>query len=460
MHDVVEDTDYTLENIASKCGSLVSKYVDAVTSVHRQYEQSHYRGERSLDKAELDAKSFDKLVEAVAKDPRMVFALYIKAADRIHNLRTIDKMSSEKKHAKTDDTELDYLPLFKKFNLNYFVSVIEDLVWRTNNVDYYESIKNKYEDIVMLNKAIIEETKSILAARLGDEFNKMCTMMGMEDGGYDIAIKERFYLTKEVYNFVKEACGSNCIIEPSHISKKTIPVCDIDIIVDPYDRMNTMDNFMTMFVKMFIKHIVPTGRTIIDLATDKHNRFIVKVEDRHRTVFTICISSRDDYLIHKMGSTKGAIEKDIVEETTHSQETINVILRNGKIISLPNGATVIDVAFAIHPEVGLSVKSAIINGNKATIYNRLHDGDRIIVEADTYRENGVTKKFIHHERVDWFRFVVTDKAKKALIKCFEEKYDEGDNPREEYKATDAAVSNVLGTLMESLGNSKTFASIE
>ena len=220
LHDVVEDTDYTLEDIADKCGVLISKYVDAVTSVNKQYEASHNRSEYACDKAELDSKSFEKLAEAVASEPRMVFALYIKAADRIHNLRTIDKMSSEKKHKKTDETELDYLPLFKKFKLNYFVNIIEDLAWRTNNSEYYESIKKKYDDIVERNREYIEETKNILSARLGDEFNRKCVMMGMDNGRYDITIKERYYLTREVYNFAKASLGAKQVISPEHISKK------------------------------------------------------------------------------------------------------------------------------------------------------------------------------------------------------------------------------------------------
>lgn len=460
LHDVVEDTDRILEDIANRFGVLVAKYVDAVTSVHRQYKLSHNMAELSCDKAELDAKSFEKLVEAVAQEPRMVLALYIKAADRIHNLMTIDKMSSEKKHAKTDETELDYLPLFKRFKLNYFVDIIEDLTWRTNNVEYYEAIKKKYEDIVMRNREYIEEIKNILTARLGSEFNRKRAAMGFEDGGYDVTVAERLYLTKEIYNFAKESLSSEHTIEPKHISKKTIPVCDINIIVEPTDRMSSIDNFVNAFINMLIEHVIPTGRTIIDFVTDKCNRYIIKLEDRHRAVFRLCISTHDDYLIAKMGSTEGTVERDTAEEETHYQETINVALRNGKIITLPNGATVIDVAFAIHPEVGVSVKSALVNGTKAEIYNILHDGDKVIIEADTYREDGVTMKIIKHARTDWLRHVETDKAKKALVRYFERKYCEGDNPRNVFKVSDDVAESVVNILIESLDTSSTFNNIE
>lgn len=460
LHDVVEDTDYTLQDVADKCGVLIAKYVDAVTSVHRQYEASHNRGELACDKAELDAKSFEKLAETVAMEPRMVFALYIKAADRIHNLRTIDKMASEKKHDKTDETELDYLPLFKRFKLNYFVNLIEDLTWRTNNAAYYESIKGKYEDIVDRNREYVEETKNILMLRLGDSFNRFCASRGVIEGKFDISITERYYLTREVYGFIKEALGNHRAITAEDVNKKHVPVCDFDIIVESNDVTCAMDNFIAMFVKMYMEQIAPTGRTIIDLAMDEHKRFIVKIEDRHRAVFRLCFSTRDDYIAYRIGSSKGATEVEADEEiVTTAKEIIFVRLRNGKAIPLPNGATVLDVAFAIHPEVGLAAKSATINGNKASIYHRVHDGDHVIVESDTYRENGVTKKLIRHERIGWFNYVVTEKARKILVRHLVKKYEE-DDPKDEYSASDVAVETVVDALETTLKGNAVFESIE
>lgn len=459
LHDVVEDTDYTLEDIADKCGVLISRYVDAVTSVHRQYEASHNRSDLGYDKAELDAKSFEKLAESVASEPRMVFALYIKAADRIHNLRTIDKMSSEKKHDKTDETELDYLPLFRRFKLHYFADVIEDLTWRTNNSKYYESIKAKYEDIVARNREYVEETKNVLTSHLGESFRHFCSARAMAEGQFDVSVTERYYLTKEVYHFIKDALGTDRVITADDVNKKNLPVCDFDIIVESGDMACTMDNFIAMFVKMFTEQIVPTGRAIIDLGIDEHKRYVVKIEDRHRAVFRLLFSTRDDYIAYKIGSSKGATEVEADHDDAFSnREVIFVRLRNGKTIPLPSGATVIDVAFAIHPEVGLSAKGAIINGNKASIYHRVHDGDHVIVEADTHREDGVTKKLIHHERIGWLNYVVTEKARKIIIRHLVKRYEE-DDPKDEYKASDAAVENVVGALEAALKNHKGFQSI-
>lgn len=262
-----------------------------------------------------------------------------------------------------------------------------------------------------------------------------------------------------MYGFIKDALGNNKAITTDDVNKRNIPVCDFDIIVESNDASCAMDNFISMFVKMFMEQIVPTGRTIIDLNVDDHKRFIVKIEDRHRAVFRLCFSTRDDYIAYKIGSSKGATEVETDDDDmTSSKEIIFVRLRNGKTIPLPTGATVLDVAFAIHPEVGLAVKSAVINGNKASIYHRVHDGDHVIVESDTYREDGVTKKLIHHERIGWLNYVATEKARKVIIRHLVKKYEE-DDPKDEYNASDVAAGNVVNALEATLKDNEVFKSI-
>lgn len=459
LHDVVEDTDFTSDDVADKCGVLIARYVDAVTSVHKQFEASHNRSDSAYDKAELDAKSFEKLVEAVASEPRMVFALYIKAADQIHNLRTIDKMPSQKKHDKTDETELDYLPLFRKFKLNYFVNLIEDLTWRTNNSQYYEAIKARYEDILERNGEYIEETRSILATRLGDSFRQFCASSDLFDGKFDVTVTRRNYLTKEVYSLLKDVLGTEKAITPDHVNKRNLPVCDFDIVVESLDGTCGMDNVIKLFVKMYQEQIVPTGRAIVDIYKDENERFVVKIEDRHRTVFRLIFFTGDDYVAHRIGSIKGAVEMEADNEEMFSpKEIIYVRLRNGKAIPLPNGAIVLDVAFAIHPEVGLAAKGAIINGNNASVYHRVHDGDQVIVVSDTYREDGVTKKLIHHERIGWLGCVVTEKARKVIVRHLAKRY-EGDDPKYEFEASDEAVESVVSALEAVLKDNDVFRNI-
>lgn len=432
LHDVAEDTfensTVAKKAIKEKCGARVAQLVEAVTSVDRELEESQIIEDHQTDKAERDELTVKKLAAMVSSDPFMVFALYIKAADRIHNLQTIDIMSSEKKHKKIDETVSAYLPLFKMYNLNYFVAIIEDLLWRTSGPERYEAIKASYLDMVEKNTDFIEEMERTLKNHLGEEFNRECRNM-LDIQGYDVEVSRRLYLPNEVYNFVKNAIGQT-VVDAKQVDKKVVPVCDINILLDSRDKSGAVDSFVTMFVKMFSKYFNETGRTIIDFSTDKYNRFIIMVEDGYRNKFRCCISMIDDYLSYKFGSGSAVyVNESIDESDENAPETINVALRNGKIVVLPRGATVLDVAFAIHEEVGLAAHYALINDQKASIYSIVQDGDKVVVVSDTYRENGVTKMCDRHARISWLDSVVTKKARKRLIKYLSDKYGEGDNPR-------------------------------
>ena len=446
LHDVVEDTDYTLDDIAKECGVKISQYVDAVTSVHREYAESHRPTEYQCDKAELDERSFQKLVRTVASNREMIFALYIKAADRIHNLSTIDSMSSIKIHNKNDETQLDYLPLFKVFKLNYFVQQIENLMWRATDIERYTKMQAKYDDMISRNRVFLDEFKMILRIHTESEVNSYAQLLG--SAGYDVEIHERQLLPYEVYNHIKDAGGDINNLS-KRIDKRFVPVCDIDIIPDPRDTGATLDTFVASFVKMFESKIAMTGRTIIDFYGKSENDFVFEVEDHYRNVFRCRIMMREDYDVQKQGVCVSNVAEDLEEESGSKVEKINIQLRNGKIIPMPKGSTVIDVAFAIHEEIGYTVKSAIINGHKATIYNTLLDGDKIVIEADTCREDGVTQKFVPHVRISWLNSVVTKRAKKKIIEFLSDKY-EGDDPKNESKAQTAVVETIADKILEEL----------
>ena len=449
LHDVVEDTDVTLDDIAKECSTQISQYVDAVTSVHREYAESHHPAEYQCDKSELDEKSFQKLVRTVASNKEMIVALYIKAADRIHNLRTIDSMSSIKIHNKNDETQLDYLPLFKAFKLDYFVQEIENLMWRATDIERYTKMQAKYEDMISRNRVFIDEYKMILRTHAESEVNRYAQLLGSE--GYDVEVHERLLLPYEVYNHIKDAGGDINNLS-KRIDKRFVPVCDIDIVPDPKDSGATLDTFVASFVKMFESKIAMTGRTIIDFYALSEKAFVFEVEDHYRNVFRCKIMMRNDYDIQKKGVSAANIAEDLDEESGSKVEKIRVYLRNGNAIYMPKGSTVIDVAFAIHEEIGYTVKSATINGHKATIYNTLLEGDKIVVEADTCREGGLTRQFDPHVRISWLNYVVTKRAKKKIIDFLSDKYYkfEGDDPKNESKVQTTVVETAVDKILEEL----------
>ena len=453
LHDVVEDSKYTLDDIAKECGVKIAQYVDAVTSVEREYARSHRPSQYSCDKAELDERSFQKLVRMVASNREMVFSLHIKAADRIHNLRSIDSMSSIKIHNKNDETQLDYLPLFKTFKLDYFAKEIEDLMWRATDIERYTAMQDKYDDIFSRNSAFVDEFRTILNSHTEAEVNNYTQLLGST--GYNVEIRERKLKPYEVYTHIKDYCEDITNLT-QRIEKRFVPVCDIDIIPEPRDTRATLDTFVAGFVKMFESKIAITGRTIIDYYKESEKAFVFEVEDHYRNVFRCRIILRDDYDTQKKGICVSNVVEELEEEASGKGDSIRIQLRNGKVIMMPKGATVIDVAFAIHDELGYTVKSAIINGHKATIYNTLLDGDRIVIEADTYREAGITRKYIPHVRISWLSIVVTKKAKRKIIEFLHEKYYkfEGDDPKTENDAQTAVVEMIADRILREINTAK------
>ncbi len=432
LHDAVEHKKCTLSDIETTCEAKISRYVEALSSLDEDLKEALKSFEYDHDEAELDDKSFQKLVNTIAVGDETFFALYIKAAEIIHNLSTIESTSGIDIRRKNNEIQLVYLPLFKAFKLDYFAQVIEDLMWRAADIERYEKMREKYNEMVLLNRESIDEFKYILGNYIPQEINKYAQLLG--SAGFDVEIIERQWFPFEVYNHIKplEERSESFI---KNINKRFVPVCDINIVVDARDYTSVIDTFIAGFAKMFEQKITITGRTIIDFKKGERF-FIFIVEDRYRNVFYCKIIMREDYEIQKKGfyavDDSNKLEEDVV-----GSDAIRVELRNGKSILLPKGATVIDVAFAIHEEIGCTLKSATINGKKARIYDILVEGDRVIVEADTCRVDGVTdlKRHIPHVRINWLNWVVTKRAKKKITEYLTEKYytEEGDDPKNESK---------------------------
>lgn len=450
LHDVLEDTNHTHKDITDCCGEQVAKLVEAVTSVHKQYANSYKRGEYSVDKAELDKKSFEKLVVAVNSDRRMIFALYIKAADRIHNLSTMDVMSGEKRHNKTDETEYDYLPLFKRFSLRYFVSRIEDLMWRTVNPDVYRRYRNRYQLMLRQNMEFVEELKTVMEKQLFGDVNALCkTEFGIESYQFSASVKP--YLPAEVFDFIKRKAKAE-EISADLIDKNHIPVCDIEVILDNSDRRATVERFARMFIKSFFGILSPTGRVMTDFTIDVHNRFTVSVRDRYSNTIRVCFALRRDYLSYNFGNLKDMPIESTPERSYLGSEVIHIKLRNGKRCTLPKGASVLDAAFAIHRDIGMTAKGAAINGEQVSLYNLLHDGDKVEIFADTERKNGVRVKYIPHVRIGWLEYVVTKDAKHLIVKTLENRYGDAD-PADTHKAQDEVVARVAKTITNEITSS-------
>ncbi len=432
LHDVVEDSSFDLSRITRGFGTKIAEYVDAVTSVDRAYEDSDNPELFSSTKREKDAATVEKLQLCVEARPEMVFALYIKAADRMHNLQTLGNMTKEKKYAKIGETIQYYMPLFKRFHLNYFVDQLENLIWKTSNEVSYSKISSAYQRRLELSSEIIDGLEDTLSTRFYHELNNYCKQSFISS--FSLTVEKEEYTPYWLFKQVKDNEKSTTDLSKA-IFSKMIPLCSFNLILDPQDEKGTIEDFTTYVVPLIQKSLVKPQYTIVSASTDKFKRLKITIEDSSRNQFQLFFSTRDSYIQYRMGSKHSiyAPGESSAEDDPYGGKKIRVRLRDGTVRVIDSGASVIDLAFSIHEFIGLSAKAAIIDDQEdqpVSVYTMLQDSNKVEIIADTKKTNGVTVRFVPHARVDWLSAAITKRAKDCLIKYFERRY-EGDNPRDE-----------------------------
>lgn len=445
LHDVQEDTNFSNADIIDRHGKRVATYVEIVTSVDKEFENSFDITKYKTRKHERDELTFEKIEKMINESANNVFALYIKGADRYHNLITMDGMDQNVIIHKIEETESLYLPLFRKYNLNYFVKIIEDAIWKLIYRQMDIDIENAYGRIVHYNSEHIAEFETLLSTTLNHELNSVCEQNFTSK--YLCEISRLGYTSHDVYKFVKGEYTQAKQLK-NIINKASVPISQFDVIIDATNEDGNIKLFMQNFIERFTNKIAVTDRAIISIKYPGFNSIVIDVADKYRNIIRIKFMMRNDYNISRFGRSQGLNNgDDIFEDDIAIEDKITVYLRNGDSKILPKGSRVIDLAFSIHEEIGLTTKSAIINGNPVNVYTVLHDQNKVIIEADTKRENGVQIEFIPHVRIDWLMYAQTPYAKKKILKYLEHKY-EGDNPRFESgaKISDTLFNNVFSEI--------------
>ncbi len=444
LREALVESRIEADELHKSFGRKVADCVQAVSTLEREYANAHEHSDDQNGKPELNAVGFKRVMRLVGNDADMKAALYIKGAECICALGVVDGVTTAENARRTPD----YLPLLKAFDLRYFVYEIENLTWRSADVARYDRMLSKYEDMFSRNWQHLDSFARVLSgAAFVSELNGYAALYSSD--GYDIEVKKRKLLPYDIYQCIGKK--ETVLADPAkQIGKRTVPLCDLDIVFSPRDVNATYDLFIPCFLKAFESRIAEAGRAVADFEEDCDGNKIFVVEDRYRNVYRCRVIRRDAYEAQKIGAgaeeEMGAAEMP-VRERGRGADTISVYLRNGQKIQMPKGATVIDVAFAIHEEIGFTVKSAVINDRPVSIFNMLADGDRVIVDADTCREDGITQRFVRHVRINWLNWVVTERARKKIIAFLSDKY-EGDDPRYENKAQTSVVESIADSILE------------
>jgi len=399
LHDVVEDTIASLEEVQNLFGSEVARLVDGVTKVSKITFQS---------REEKQAENFRKMIIAMAHDIRVVL---IKLADRLHNMRTLDHLRPDRQEEISRETLDIYAPLAHRLGIYWLKSELEDCAFRYLNPSAYSMLKAFVAKTRSEREEYTRSVIEILSQRLTEagvqaevtgrpkHFYSIHSKMQDEDLSFDqiydlVAFRIIVGSVRECY----EALGL------VHANWKPIPGRFKDYIALPK---------LNMYQSLHTTVIGPRGQRIeIQIRTREMHEVAEDGIAAHWTYKEGGGAQLRDAerfawlrrLIEWQQSLKDPQEFLSTIKDDLFPEEVYVFTPKGDLLDFPHGATVIDFAYRIHSQVGHHLAGARVNGRMVPLRYKLKSGDTVQVITAERQSPGK----------DWANFVVTARAKSKI----------------------------------------------
>ncbi len=397
LHDTVEDTSVSLEEIRNNFGEDVAKLIDGVTKLTRI--------EWNSDKSK-QAGNFQKLVLAMSQDIRV---LLIKLADRLHNMRTLSSIHSESKRIRIAKETMEiYVQLAERLGLHALKTEMEDIAFRVLHPDVYESLS------VRLN--FLRENAGNLIPDIVADLKKDMNINGIKA---EISGRE-----KTPYSIWRKMQRQNITFEE---------LCDIvafRIIVgtvgDCYQALGVINTKYPMIpgrYKDYISTPKPNGYSSIHTSVIGPKNRRIEIQIRTKEMHEVAENGVAAHWSYKQGSYEGSSQfkwlrglLDIMEQASSPEEFLDntkmemyadqvfCFTPKGDLVSLPTSATAIDFAYAVHSSVGNRCIGVKINGRIKPLRTVLANGDQVEI---------ITSK-VQNPSPEWERFAVTGKARAAI----------------------------------------------
>ncbi len=407
LHDVVEDTGITCDDIKREFGEEIANMVDGVTKLSKV----KYR-----NKEERQAESLRKMIIAMSKDIRVVI---IKLADRLHNIRTLQYMPDEKQYQKAMETIEIYAPIANRLGIASIKWELEDLSLRYIDPEGYEDLAKKVQEKSEKRKDYILHIISVISEKLNE-------------AGIHAEIKGR---PKSLYSIYKKMYFKHRTFEQIYdlIAVRII----VDSIKDCYGSLGTVHTLWKP---------VP-GRFKDYIAMPKPNMY----QSLHTTVigpdgepFEIQIRTLEMHRTAEYGIAAHWKYKEGINEQTNYEEKLNwlrqmlewqqetndpqefmeslkidlysdevfVFTPKGEVVNLPTGSTPIDFAYRVHSAVGNKCVGAKINGRIVPLDTKLKTGDQVEI---------LTSQSSVGPSSDWLKIAASSQAKSKIRKFFKER---------------------------------------
>jgi GTP pyrophosphokinase len=401
LHDTVEDTDITLEDIQREFGSEVTKIVDGLTKISTVMDTNSTQ----------QAENFKKILLTLTDDPRVIL---IKLADRLHNMRTLESMKREKQLKISSETIFVYAPLAHRMGLYNIKTELEDLAMKYMEPDTYKYIAQKLSDTKRERTKYINDFIRPLKDKL-------------EKAGFDFEIYGRPKSIHSIWNKMKKKGVSFeevydlfaiRILVNSSLEKEKEECWKVySIITDEYNPSpERLRDWLSNpksngYEALHTTVMGPHGKWVeVQIRTKRMNEIAEKGLAAHwKYKEGTADESRFDKWFHQIREALNRPDDNSIDflqdfKTSFLAEEIYVYTPKGEVKMLPIGASALDFAFGVHTAVGSRCIGAKVNHKLVPISYKLRSGDQIeIITSAKQKPN-----------IEWLNFVVTSKAKSKI----------------------------------------------
>lgn len=406
LHDVVEDTALTLEDIEAQFGKKVAKIIDGLTKISGVFDPN----------SSMQAENFRKMLLTLADDVRVIL---IKLADRLHNMRTMDFMARHKQLKIASETSYLYAPLAHRLGLYAIKSELEDLSMKYTDPDTYKFIAKKLNEKKTERERFIANFIAPIKEILLEQGIK-AEVFGRPKSIHSIwnKMRKKSIPFEEVYDLF----AIRVIIDSEYEKEKTECWKVYSIITDLYrpnpDRLRDWVSTPkgNGYESLHTTVMGPKGQWVeVQIRTKRMNEIAEKGFAAHWKYKESNSDNGLDQWIQKVRDILGSPEQNALDflddfKMNLFSDEIFIFTPKGTLIQLPNGATALDFAFEIHSDIGATCIGAKVNHKLVPLSHPLQNGDQV----EIITSNKQTPK------EDWLNFVVTAKAKSKIRSSLKE----------------------------------------
>ncbi len=408
LHDVIEDSEYTYEDIEKRFGKKIADIVRGLTKISVMNHQN----------ISIQSENYRKLLLTLSEDFRVIL---IKIADRLHNMRTLESMAPDKQKKIASETVYIYAPLAHRLGFYNIKSELEDLSLKYNNPEVYNEILEKLALAKENREKYVEEFKKEVSERLQEE-------------GLNFTIKGRAKAISSIYRkMLKQGVPFEEVFDNYAIriiyksdakNEKFLAWKIYSIVTDLYHsnplRMRDWISRprSTAYESLHLTVLGPDKKWIeVQIRSERMDEIAEKGVAAHYKYKEGFKNNSDDQNFERwVGEIREVLEQQQNLTTTELLDNIKLNLYSkevfvftpkGEIKILPVGSTALDFAFAVHSDLGTKCLGAKINGKLVPISHVLQNGDQVDILSSQNQK----------PKLDWLDFVVTSKAK-SKIKAF------------------------------------------